>query len=41
MREEYNKKIYDFQVTHDHDLNRLDEILRVKLKGAVISPLKD
>ena len=41
MKEESGNKFYDFQVTHDHDLNRLDERLRVKKKGAVISPLKD
>lgn len=41
MKEESGNKFYDFQVTHDQDLNRLDERLRVKKKGAVISPSKD
>ncbi len=41
MKQQTGENFYDFQVTHDHDLNRLDQRVRVKKKGAVITPLKD
>ena len=41
MEEDKSDKIYDFQVTNDHDLGRLDERYRIKQTGALISPLKD